>query len=208
MRKPLAVLCPVLAMLAVALLPSAASAANDPQLTYPTGTLISLFPEHPKISATDVGIGSFTDSSGTTLSQCFPFLTGSLDKNSGSAFEIGVTTASLGCSGWTVITSAPWCLKSTSLMAEDAFQLSGTACTNPVRGPTLVINNGKYERSAPMAGTFKTDSSNEDAFLSLTHVEFIREFGQVCATPTTIFFNATLTLETDTSTTADPIYIS
>lgn len=217
MRKSLVFTCSTVAVLLAASLPPAgAAAANEPAITYPTGTLLSVSPEQPKLQGTALGLPGIT-LGGTLMYQCTNFkTTGSLEKNNGSTFEVTISSATFtSCHdglgrGLEVRTEVgngvPWCLRSTPLMAEDEFQIRGNGCNKEPRAITMVLGCN-FERSAPISGTFTTDTAGQDAILTLSSVEFTKEPNQpFCPSATSI--DLAFTLELDTTSTADPIYIS
>jgi hypothetical protein len=197
-----------------------ASAENDPVLTYPTGTRLFAAPEAPvSVVATNLGGATIKPSEFEVWYQCTTStLTGSLERNTGSLFEITITKASFGgtagessCTGLGSFTTdtgngVPWCLRSTNSMAEDEFQIRGNSCTKEPRSLTVTIAGCSYERTTPISGTFTTDTTG-DGVLWFSNAKFVKEPNQVfCGNFT--YLEATYTLERDTTSSADPLYIS
>jgi hypothetical protein len=200
-----------------------AAAENDPDVTYPTGVLLFATPEAPvSILATNVGNISIKPSKEVIWYQCSSSsMTGSLSKNTGSLFEATISSATFGGTAGGACTSTkgsftittdtgngvPWCLRSTNLMAADEFQIRGNGCASAPRSITLTMMGCTYERTAPISGTLTTDSSSQDAVLSLENVEYIKEPNQLFC-PGSTFLDTSYTLERDTTSTNDPLYIS
>jgi hypothetical protein len=168
MSKKLITACMALVALAAFALPAAASAANDPDLTHPTGTLLNPATGSCTgvgstvcVTATSVGNQLLTDTSGNVLTTCSTAsMTGYLSKNNGTEVEATIhntTFAGTGgavngeneCTGSfgnvTVHTNigngTPWCLRSTAGMAEDEFQVRGGACSEASRSITFVLTS-------------------------------------------------------------------
>jgi hypothetical protein len=226
-------MCPKLALMcavtALAFMPvlSDPAAANDPDLTYPTGTLLSVTHESGSlIRGTNVGEVLFTNSGSSALMRCATgTMTQRLETNTGTTIEATIyesffvgtgakeeCTSSFG--GITVTTNAvnsnglPWCLRSTPSMVEDEFQIRGDECTKPSRSITLVLHSTtigecKYLRNDPLSGVFKTHP--EVAVFSLSHMEFPKhEGGMLC--PSVGFLDVTYKFEKYGTT--EPVYIS
>jgi hypothetical protein len=229
MHRKLITACMALAAFAAfAVMPAIASATNDPDLTHPTGTLMPAGKGHPAsgIKGTNVGLTLMTNSSGGILTECnSAVMTGTLIKNDGSNVEGNISSATFtgtasggACTGSfgnvTVTTNPatngiPWCLRSTSTMATDEFQVRGNECSKaarPIRFVLDIIFGGScvYQRGTAIPGTFKTHP--EDALLSISKVEFpLLEGGFAC--PSVGFLDMSFTLETD-SVSTEPLYIS
>jgi hypothetical protein len=200
-----------------------ASAENTPAITHPTGTLLSVSPKAPvSVLATNIGGIDIGPSEGVIWYECsISTLTGSLENNTGSLFEATITSAtfggtagSSGCTkpggSFTITTDTgngvPWCLRSTSLMADDEFQIRGNSCTGETRSLTVTIMGCTYEHTTPISGTFTTDTTG-DAILKFANSRFVKEANQLlCVSPT--FLSGSYTLERDTTSSADPLYIS
>jgi len=217
----------LLALVACALTPAIAAAANAPDLTFPTGTLLSA---GSKFKGTSVGSSpNFTTTGGETFWGCTKTeVTGTLTKNKGSEIEADIESFSISgtglggiCTGtilpqtdWIFASGTnglPWCLRSTSTMKEDEAQIRGGSCTGVSR-PIRIVQittleiplECVYERTAPIAGTYTTDP--EDARLTFTGAEWLRTAGGfACAAAWKLDFN--FTLERDEAT-ASPLYIS
>jgi hypothetical protein len=169
MVKKLITACTALVALAAFALPATASAANDPDLTHPTGTLLnpatgSCTGVAGTVCITATGLGSaqkMTDTSGNTLVECSGAeMTGYLTKNNGTEVEGTVHSASFAGTGLeregsnectssfggiTVHTKigngTPWCLRSTAGMNEDEFQVRGGSCSEAARSITFVLTS-------------------------------------------------------------------
>ena len=192
MSKKIIMACMALVALAAFALPAAASAANDPQLTHPTGTLLAA---GAKITGTQVGPSALYSTSGTKELECSKgTMTGTLIKNTGGTVEGEVTKAEFGgtgaqaageplpeCTGLgffttntsVTVNSVPWCLKSTPLMAEDEFQVSGGKCgaaATKISFTLLPTGFGECTYTSTQTaikGTYTTDTTG-DAILKVT----------------------------------------
>lgn len=237
MSKKLITACMALVALAAFALPAVASAANDPDLTHPTGTMMAVHPlgktclEDPTgcIDATNIGVTKMKSPGGATLVECSQAtMTGMLTKNDGSNVEGDITSTSFSGTGTggectssfggiTVDTNigngTPWCLRSTSTMGTDKFQVRGNACNLASRSITFVLTSTtvgtcKYNRTAALEGEYTTHPT--DAILHLkpgASTEFaLEEGGFFC--PSAGQLEMSFTLETDTTASADPLYIS
>lgn len=223
-RKLTAACLALVACIAFAGAPASAFATNDPEVTHPTGTLLGV---GTKFSGTNVGNIVFTNSSGNIIHECSTAtLTGALTKNDGNNVEAvisslaftgtGVGGACTSSSGNLTFTfnpatnGLPWCLRSTSTMATDEFQIRGNECSKLARPIRFVIDISAggtctYQRTAAIQGTYKTHP--EDAVLSISKVELPLLEGSILC-PSSTFLDMSLTLETDTTESADPLYIS
>lgn len=224
MRKLITACMALAAFLAFAVMPSVASATNDPDLTHPTGTLLAT---GAKIKGTNVGETLMTDASGNVLTRCTTaVMTGELVTNNGSEVQGSISSATFSGTGTggectssfggiTVETTegngVPWCLRSGPNQETHKFEVRGNSCANKERGITFVLNSTtvgkcKYERASgnPITGTYTTHP--EDAVLHISGVEFPREEGGFLC-PAKGFLDMTFTLETDTPT-PEPLYIS
>jgi hypothetical protein len=85
MPRTLFAACSTLAAISsLFLFAGSAAAENDPDITYPTGTLLSVSPEAPKLQGTALAL-SYITAGGLRLYQCTNFATtGSLEKNTGT----------------------------------------------------------------------------------------------------------------------------
>ena len=226
MRRSILVLCVVACGFGcMGALPGIVSAS--PLLTYPTGTAL---PVKALLKATNMGNIRIADGSGSVLYECTnSMLTGELTKNSGSEVEATISTADFGgtAGGGSACTSAfgtpstttgpptitggtPWCLRATSKMAADAFEIRGGACSEASRSIRYVLDGAgcAYRRTEPLKGTLTTDTgASSDAVLSLVEQSFTRESGAGLLCPAEYRWNINYTLETDKST-AEPLYLS
>jgi len=95
-------------------------------------------------------------------------------------------------------------------MSPDEFRIRGNSCTNAVRPLRFVLDFTSpvleciYEKIGEIAGSFTTEP--EDARLSISGSFEKLEGGFLC--PTTMSLDMTVTLEADTSSSSDPMYIS
>ncbi|MGN6201343.1 MAG: hypothetical protein ACTHNY_02935 [Solirubrobacterales bacterium] len=222
------------AFAAFAVAPSVASATNDPDVTHPTGTLLAVSHAAPAaITATNVGETLMTDINGNVLTRCNKaVMTGDLETNTGSGtVEATITSATfagsgslasngeLECTGSfgniTVTANPatnglPWCLRSTSTMVTDEFQIRGNGCTSASRPIRFVLDSTTagecaYERSGAIPGTFTTHPASASAAqLSISKVEFPRISGGFLC-PSAGFLDMTFELETSSGS---AIYIS
>lgn len=205
--------------------PCSASAANDPDLTYPTGTMLGT---GSKVRADNVGDVKFTTDEGTYVCSYWG-TTGTLTKNSGTEFEANVETAAVagkGAEDKCTTSSAPigdfkltpspstnglpWCIRSTAAMKEDEVQIRGGSCggeakpiriTFDVKAPSFYCI---YERAAAIKGTYATHP--EDALLTTTGVETNLVRGTVTC-PTVLKSDTVMTVEADKEVN-EPTYIS
>jgi hypothetical protein len=210
----------LLALVALAAMALPAVASASPEITHPTGTTLAT---GAKITGTNVGNTVLTSSLGNV--ECSKALmTGTLTKNSGTAVEGTISSASFKgteggaeekCSGAfgsvaVTVTSLPWCIRATNTMAPDEFQVRGGACTEAAKAITFALHTSlfgtcTFERAAasPVTGTFRTHAAG-DALLTITNVAFTRTSG-FC--PSEGKLDMSFTLETD-KTIAEPLYIS
>ncbi|HWC47403.1 MAG TPA: hypothetical protein VG448_00780 [Solirubrobacterales bacterium] len=225
MRSKLVASCVLLVVVASIAAPSLASAANTPLLVE-NGSAVAV---GTKFQAGNVGRLGFTTSLGTmecTLSEW----TGEVTKNSTGTVEGKITSARVGGTGALLngapapecttqaifggdttvtmnpaISGLPWCLRSTSAMALDEFQVRGDSCASVARGIrfTLDITNigtCEYERTAAMSGTFST--STTASTFSLSEVAFTKVSTESFLCPASGKLDLTFQLLTDgTSTT-------
>jgi len=222
MRSKLIAACMALAAFtAFAIVPAMASAANNP-LVVENGTAVAV---GTKILATNVGNTKMTTSLGTV--ECSKsVLTGELTKNTTGAVEGNITSAEFSGTGAqaagepapecttqaifggdTSITpnpatnGLPWCIRSTTAMAEHEFQVRGNSCANAARPIRFTMNitgigNCVYQRTTAIPGKFTT--STTDSTLSISEVEFPKlEGGFAC--PSSGKLDMTFTMETDAS---------
>jgi hypothetical protein len=219
-----------LVALAAFALPLAASAATNPEFTQPTGTRIGF---GTSILGTSLGAIKFETNVGTILVECnTASFTGTVMQNNGTETAVTVeTTTFKGTATGGACTSSfgnitvdtnlgngtPWCLRSTSTMNADEFQIRGSSCLAEQRSITFVLTSTtagtcKYSRSSAIAGTYRTDTSAEssDAILSLArgaNTEFVKEEGGILC-PSSFELEGSFTLERDESLAKNPLYIS
>jgi hypothetical protein len=208
-----------LVALAALALPAAASAANNP-LVVENGTAVAV---GKKITATNVGPTVMTTSLGNV--ECSTaILTGELTKNTTGTVEGNITDAKFGGTGAlqagaeepecttfaifggdTTITpkpatnGLPWCIRSTTAMAEHEFQVRGNSCAGlarPIRFAMDITNIGTcvYQRTAAIPGKYTT--STTDSTLSISEVEFTKFEGPFTC-PGSGKLDMTFTMETD-----------
>jgi hypothetical protein len=209
----------VVALIAAVLLPAASSAS--PVLTHPTGTSLA---KGAKVTITNIALTRFKNSGGAIIFECVTALTtGPLVSNSGTLFGIDIETASTTgtgaegqCSGslgnvkytTAVEGGLPWCLTG---KGEDNFEIRGGRCSELARPIKIILDTTtagecKYKKSTGELGTFTTDGTG-DAILTIVEQEFIKEAGSfVC--PGAYKVEAAMTMETDTTLSSDPLYIS
>jgi hypothetical protein len=236
MGKKLITACLGLVAFAAFVLPATASAS--PVITHPTGTVLDLSKTSCTgvagtacVTATNIGVTKMKDTANNTLTECSTAtMTGYLTKNSGTEIEgdihnttfsgsgtSGECTSTFG--GITVDTNigegTPWCIKATSKMEPNEFQVIGGNC-GTAKEITFVLTSTtvgtcKYTRetkTSPIKGTYTTHSTG-DAVLSLAagaNTSFSKEEGGIfCPSEGTL--EMSFTLETDTPAVA-PLYIS
>jgi len=211
----------VAAIMALAVVPAAASATNSPELTE-NGTPVKV---GEKISATSVGKTIMTNaSSGATVVECdTALMTGPVTKNDGSNVEGTIEKAEFhntgggGCSGAlgtvTVTPSTtsnpatnglPWCIRSTSTMVTDEFQVRGNSCSGLSRPIRFILHTAfgecVYQRTAAIVGTFITGIGKTTLSISTANAgsEFEKLSGGFQC-PEKARLGMTFTLETDVS---------
>lgn len=226
MHKKLMTACMALvAFAALAIAPAIASAKNDPQLTHPTGTLI---PVGTKVLATNVGNTLFVDANNNPLTTCsVATMTGTILKNSGGNVEGEITTANFSGTGTKSATEpnvectgsfgnvsvtpvVPMCIRSTTAMNTDVFQVVGGKCSAPGKVKftlaSTTVGNCVYEGNS-VDGTFHTHPS--DAVFTVPGDDFLKTgFPKVSGSflcPSEGFLDMDFTLETENG---EPIYIS
>jgi hypothetical protein len=179
-KKFLTACLALVAFAAMAIGPASASATNAPSLTAPAGTVAA-------VGSTIVGTAGETkllDTNGNAILKCTSAkMSGEVTKNSGGNVEGNITSATFvgskepiagepdkACEGLfnaSVTATTPWCLRSTTAMATDVFNVRGGKCSEAAKGIVfhLVLGEGTvctYERSAatgPITGTFTTKTS-------------------------------------------------
>jgi len=217
MAKQILAFCAVI--MAFAAMPTLASATNSPELTE-NGTQVKV---GEKILATSVEKMIMTNpSSGATFIECDTVLmTGLVTKNDGSNVELTIemeethNTGSGGCSGalgtivFTPSTTSnpstnglPWCIRSTSTMITDEFQMRGNACNGLARPIRRILHTGfgecVYQRTAAVLGTFVTGIGKTTLSISTANAgsEFAKLSGNFQC-PEKARFGMTFTLESD-----------
>jgi hypothetical protein len=184
-KKPMTGLLALVALAAMAL-PAVASAS--PEATQPTGTAVAT---GSKITAVNIGDILMTDTSGNVITRCTSAdLSGELTKNSGTAIEANVTSASVtgtgaegNCTGtffssprltFGIANGVPWCVRALSTFAADEAQIRGGKCSEAAREIRFAVDLGSitclYSRfaSEPIKGVLTTDVGGQDALL---HIE-------------------------------------
>ena len=212
----------VAAIMALAVVPAAASATNSPQLVDTTaGGTVDPLAVGALIQATNTEPTVMTNEAEEALLKCeTATMTGAVTKNDGSNVEGNITANSFrnhetidcnGILGPTVVNANPatnglnWCIRSTSTMVTDEFQVRGNSCASLARPIRFVLNvtlTGQtcvYQRSSAIPGTFTT---GHESVLSISQIEFpllaeLSSFG--C--PTKGFLDMKFLLETDGTTT-------
>ena len=190
-----------------------------PRLTFPTGTTLAT---GSKVRGTSVGSIKMTTSTGTV--ECTSGeVTGTVKKNSGTEIEAdiesaaftGICSSPLGNVSWTfkpATNGLPWCLRATSAMAVDAFQIRGNNCASasrPIRMfseqfATFTSLECLYERSAPLSGTYTTHP--EDAVLKFNNATFLEVEPKKGSCPDEAQLDSSMTLEQKVE--GKPLYIS
>lgn len=190
-----------------------------PRLTFPTGTTLAA---GNKLKGTSVGSIKMTTSTGTV--ECTGGeLTGTLKTNSGTAIEADIESAAFTgtCPGpfgnvtWTfkpATNGLPWCLRATSAMAADEFQIRGNSCASAAR-PIRIFSEQfftattlecLYERSAPLSATYTTHP--EDAVLKFNNATFLEVEPKQGSCPDEAQLDSSMTLEQKAE--GKPLYIS
>ena len=213
-KKPIIVCLTVAAFMAFIAVPAASA---SPVLTHPTGTILSAA-GNPKLTATSVGSVTFTSSSGS-IHCSHASMTGELTANTGSLIEGKITSAEVGgiaagtdCESWNGDThmtlnasaAAPWCMKSGGKDTITIADCAGGSITF-----TIDFTNGVtcgYGKAA-INGTFTTDASG-DAVLTVSEQGFSRIHSNSILCLSEVKLDMSLTLETDTTSSNDPLYIS
>jgi hypothetical protein len=220
MAKKILALCA--ALMAFAVVPAVASATNSPELRDPLGPVLA----NSTILATSNAKAVMTDASnGSVILECeTALMTGKVTKNDGSNIEGDIEKAEFhnaggaGCTGAfgaavpvTPSTTSnpgtnglPWCIRSTSTMVTDEFQVRGNSCNNLARPIRFILhapfgNECIYQRTAAIIGTFTTGTGK--TVLSITAgagSEFERLSGAFPC-PAKARLAMSFTLETDVS---------
>ena len=190
-----------------------------PQLTFPTGTTLAT---NSKLKGTSIGSIKMTTGAGT-LECTAGELTGTLKSNSGTEIEADIESAAFTgiCSSlfvgnvtWTFKPASnglPWCLRATSAMAADEFQIRGNSCASasrPIRmsyeWTVTVTKECLYERSAALAGNYATHP--EAATLSFKAATFLEVEPRSASCPDEAQLDSSMKLEQEAE--GKPLYIS
>jgi hypothetical protein len=206
-------------------LPGTAAAVNDPDLTYPTGTLLGT---SSKVRAVNVGDVKLTTDEGTYTCSYWQ-TTGTLTKNNGTEVEANMETgvvagtgagdkcttsgAPIGDFTLTINPSTnglPRCIRSTAAMKDDEVQILGGSCSGEAKAIRLTLDVKApsfyciYERAGAIKGTYATHP--EDALLTTNGVETTLVRGTVTC-PTILKSDSVMTVENDKEVN-EPFYIS
>jgi len=198
---------------------------SGPKITFPTGTTLGI---GSKLKGTAVGAIVATFGGGLVFECPSGELTGTLKKNSGTEVEVDVESGAFigpepggtckspfGNLTWTLkpaTNGLPWCLRGTSGMAADEFQIRGNNCGATARPIRIVyeriLNTNTecvYQRYAPLAGTYTTHP--EDAVLSFKNAVFLEVEPRKASCPDEAQLDSSMTLEKDAEGT-NPLFIS
>lgn len=177
-------------------------------------------------SGTEVrGRGSVVFTIGVSVT-CSSELTGTLKKNTGGAIEIEIEDASvygastLNTCAWPIVgnqkftfdgatNGLPWCLRATSGLGADEFQITGNGCASESRPIRFIADTYQtiecvYQRQAALAGTYTTHP--KDAVLTFENAVFLK-VGTQSGCPAQTQLDSSMTLERDIEGT-QPLYIS
>jgi hypothetical protein len=166
------------AFMAFAVLPATAMAENNPQLTE-SGTALAT---GVGIVGTNSGSTLFTDTSGNTLVDCTKVtLSGTLVRNTVGGVEGEIKTFDISSTGsvnahnglpectgsfgnaYYTVSTLPLCLRSTSGMATNEFQVSSGKCAGGGKVKFIIgsttIGPCEYETGGPVKGDYKTNTS-------------------------------------------------
>lgn len=165
----------LIAFAALTVGPTTASATNSPLLTMPTNTA----PVAGTLIKGTAGVTKLTSTPGGTILECnSATMTGEITKNVTGTVEGNITLATFvgttepigsepddACEGFSpasITAVTPWCLRSTTAMATDEFQVRGGKCSEAakkiefkmVTSPVTCV----YERAvgSPIKGSFTT----------------------------------------------------
>ena len=211
------------ALVALAAMALPAVAFASPEIGETSGGVFTKLATGSAIRGTNVGGIRLTDINGSPWLECSSAqFDGTLNTNSGTEIQItinslafagtdinGACTSTLGdilvTTGAALSNGTPWCLSVGGKLAADTFSLRGNSCANASRSITFVLDTSfgtcKYERSSASAGTFVTDTSGQQAAITLTKQEFPAETGNPFTCPTVGFLDMTFNLETTNGTT-------
>jgi hypothetical protein len=211
MYKKLLMACMALSAFVALAVPAIASAG--PVVTAPTGTNLAA---GSPIEAKNVGELLMTDVNGNVLTECnSATMSGTLKTNSGTTVEGNVESAAFtghatngectGSFGNVTVTAnpatngLPWCLRATSTMKADEFQLRGNSCSSAARPIRFVLHSTTvgecvYQRSGAVVGEYKTHPSA--AQLTVVKQEFTRFSGSFLC-PSAGYLDMTFNLTTN-----------
>jgi hypothetical protein len=226
MNWKLALACSA-AFAALAVLPGAASALNDPQLTNNKTELVTV--GTADLKATQVGTTGVLDTSGNRLIECSTGTgTGTVVKNSGGTVEGEITSVVIGGTGAKAATEPanectgslgnlsvtpvlPVCLRSTPTMNNDEMQMRGGKCSEAAKSLEFIIvstsiGECKFARATPLKADFTTTPEDARATIrktpegsGLTKVSG----GFLC--PSSVMMEGTRTLEDEAG---NPLFVS
>jgi len=177
------------AFIALAVLPAAASAVNDPQLTNNKAELVAV--GTGDLKATQVGTTGIVSTEGTKLVECTTGTgTGTVTKNSGGTVEGEITSLVIGGTGPKAVSEPaaectgslgnisitpilPVCLRSTPTMNNDEMQLRGGKCSEAAKSVEFIIvsttiGECKYSRATPLKADFTTTPEDARATIRKT----------------------------------------
>ncbi len=228
----------LIASVVLAITPAMASANNKPVLTYPTGTqlatgtklLATNVGNLSMLDTKDAILWSCSTSklTGTLVANSGGTFEATIEKAEvGGTGEIGAGHPLPECTATTGnfffdFESLHWCLRSTPAMATDEFQVRGGGCSEAERKIkfSLTFTNVNTEvgeicvyEGGPLRGTFQTHSEagQPDAIFSVPGAAakaiFTRSSGTFLC-PSDMYLQHSFTLETDTTSSSDPLYIS
>lgn len=227
MAKKIILACMAIAAFAAFVLPASASASPRLCETAAGGgePCTNLVPP-VKIVGTNTETWKLVGSLGT-ISCSTVFMTGTLTTNSGTHIAGDIETADFSGTGaegkctspigdvkvtTTVGNGTPWCLTAGGELAADKFSTRGNSCTLASRSITFVLDFAQqtcyYNRTAPVEGSFTTDTSGQDAVLSFENAVWTLEKSEntdifhPCLSEGTL--KGAATLETEDGT---PLYI-
>ncbi len=199
--------------------------SKGPVVAFPTGKLLAV---NSKIRAKTVEPIKVTFP-GEEVTCPSGAMAGTLRKNNEVEVEADIESASFTGSGpletcenikwgnlkWTLqpaTNGVPWCLRATSKMAADEFQIRGNSCAGESRPIRVVYEplastttECLYERSAAIVGTIATHP--ESAAVKLTSSSFLEAEPKKAACPDETQLDGSIALERDTEGT-QPLYIS
>jgi hypothetical protein len=220
MSKKLTALYVGLVVTAACVVPSLASAANTPLLVE-NGTAVAT---GKSVEGVNVGNSRMTSSLGTVECTTVKLSGPQIIINSTGDLEIKIISVKYGGTGplqagaeepacttkaifggettvtWNSVTNGlPWCLRSTSAMAEHEFQIRGNECSQasrPIRFSLDIEGIGTcvYQRTAAIPGKYTTSTTSST--LSFSEVEFTK-FEGAFACPSSIKQDLTFQFRTE-----------